>query len=130
MTLAFAADASEPVSGALTFLLTQGVLGVLCVLLIGALVYQTKKADKIQESRIEDQKLYADTLGTVNTAVRELSVELNKSSAGMVSDVRSTLQEVTSKTGLLEKTVEKLDQSVDALKDEQVRLGAGLGGRK
>lgn len=119
-----------PVKGAYEYLLTQGVLGVLSVLLIAALVWSVKNLLKSKDDRITDQGKYADALKNINEAVRDLTVEMNKSATSTAHDVLRSNEGLKVNMLALEKSHEKLERALDSLRDEQVRLGAGLTARR
>jgi len=120
---------SVPITSAYEYLLTQGVLGVLCVLLIFALVWTVKNLLKSKDERVHDQKKYTEALHDLNEAVRELAIELNKSSSTMTHEVLRSNDLTRTTLGTLEKSQDNVARSLDSLKNEQVRLGATLTSR-
>ena len=120
---------SVPIKSAYEYLLTQGVLGVLCVLLIFALVWTVKNLLKSKDERVHDQKKYTEALHDLNEAVRELAIELNKSSSTMTHEVLRSNDLTRTTLGTLEKSQDNVARSLDSLKNEQVRLGATLTSR-
>ena len=120
---------SVPIKSAYEYLLTQGVLGVLCVLLIFALVWTVKNLLKSKDERVHDQKKYTEALHDLNEAVRELAIELNKSSSAMTHEVLRSNDLTRTTLGTLEKSQDNVARSLDSLKNEQVRLGATLTSR-
>lgn len=125
-TAATTAAPDVPVKGAYEFLLTQGVLGVMSVLLIAALVWSVKNLLKSKDDRISDQGKYADALKSINEAVRDLTVEMNKSATATANDVLRSNEGLRISVGGLEKSHEKLSRDLDELKTEQVRLAANM----
>lgn len=121
---------SQPIKGAYEYLLTQGVLGVLCVLLIVALIWSVKNLLKAKDDRIQDQAKYADALRGYNEAVKDLTVEMNKSANDTANDVLRSNEGLRISIATLEKSHEKLARDVDGLKNEQVRLTANMSARR
>jgi len=119
----------KPVTSAYEYLLTQGVLGVLCVLLIIALVWTIKNLLKAKDDRVSDQEKYAAALHGVNEAVKELTIETHKSNSDMANEVIRSNDSSRSAVTSLEKTNDKLVRVIDDLKNEQVRLNATLAAR-
>lgn len=108
------------------YFLTQGVLGVLCVLLIVALVWTVKNLLQAKDDRINDQKKYADALQGINEAVKELTVEMNKSASDTANEVLRSNSVVDTSLRNLERAQDKVGASLDNLRNEQVRLSAAL----
>jgi hypothetical protein len=125
-TAATTAAPDVPVKGAYEYLLTQGVLGVMSVLLIVALIWSVKNLLKAKDDRVSDQGKYADALKSINEAVRDLTVEMNKSATSTANEVLRSNEVLKISMATLEKSHEKLARDIDTLRDEQVRLGAGL----
>ncbi len=125
--MAGAEDTPEHVTSAYEYLLTQGVLGVMCVLLIVALVWTVKGLLKAKDDRLGDQSQYADALKDINGAVKDLTVEMNKSANDTANEVLRSNEGIKTSVASLEKSTENLARDVSDLKNEQVRLGAALG---
>lgn len=129
MSVAAPSPTAEPVSSAYEYLLTQGVLGVMCLLLIIALVWILKSLLMAKDARVDDQKKYAEALHQINDAVKGLAIEMNRSSSDTANEVLRSNESTRITVGSLEKSNDKLTRSLEALKDEQVRLGAALTAR-
>lgn len=121
---------AQPIKGAYEYLLTQGVLGVMCVLLIVALIWSVKNLLKSKDDRVQDQAKYADALKGFNEAVRDLTIEMNKSANDTANDVLRSNEGLKISMATLEKSHEKLARDVDELKNEQVRLTANMAARR
>lgn len=121
---------APPVKGAYEYLLTQGVLGVMCTLLIVALIWSVKNLLKAKDDRIQDQAKYTEALKGFNEAVRDLTVEMNKSANDTANDVLRSNEGLKISMASLEKSHEKLSRDVDELKTEQVRLAANMAARR
>lgn len=120
------ASASEPVDSAYKYLLTQGVLGVMCIFLIVALIWLAKNLLQSKDDRIADQKKYADALHGINEAVKELTIEMHKSSSDTANSVVVSNEATRIAVGSLEKSNERVIGAVDDLVKEQVRLTAAM----
>jgi len=116
----------EEVKGAYEYLLTQGVLGVLCVLLIVGLVWAMKNLLQAKDDRVSDQKKYAEALYGINEAVKDLTIEMNKSATDTSNEVLRSNEAVRVTVSSLERTQDKLSNNLDNLQKEQVRLTAAL----
>lgn len=93
---------------ALAVLLTQGVLGVFCVLLIGALVFCAKALLKSKDDRLADQKEMAKALGEINSALQDLVVESNKHASELVLDASRSQDAMRAALSNQERTVTAL----------------------
>lgn len=120
----------QPVKGAYEYLLTQGVLGVMSVLLIVALIWSVKNLLKAKDDRIQDQSKYTEALKGFNEAVKDLTVEMNKSANDTANDVLRSNEGLKVTMLSLEKSHEKLSRDVDELKTEHVRLVANMSARR
>lgn len=116
-------DNPEPVKNAYEYLLTQGVLGVLCVLLIFALIWSVKTLLKAKDDRITDQSKYAEALKEINEAVRDLTIEMNKSSTDKANELLRRMDTLVS-------TSSSIERSIDGLKTEQTRMGAAFSAKQ
>lgn len=114
---------------ALSALIDQGLIGAVCVLLIGAVIYLARALLKSHLDRVNDQKAYAETLQKTSEGVRDLIVEMNRSAVDVAADIARHNQATQTALGSLTHAVEKLDSRVDSLKDAQIHLSASLKGR-
>lgn len=120
------APGAEPIDSAYKYLLTQGILGVVCLLLILALVWVSKNLLQSKDDRIADQKKYAEALHGINDAVKELTIEMHKASGDTASSVLVSNEATRIAVGTLEKTNDRVASALGELKNEQVRLGASV----
>lgn len=111
------------VDGALDILLTQGVLGALCVLLGAALFVAIRGWLKEKDARIADRKEMSDTMSGVNDALRDLVIESNKGASNLHVDAARTADAVKNTLHNQEKAFDELRGAVSSLQQEQVRLG-------
>lgn len=79
-------DPKSYISTGLTEILRQGILGVLCVLLIIALYFSIKALLKAKDDNIEAQKSMSEALQKLNEAARDFTIETNKSTTNMVTE--------------------------------------------
>jgi hypothetical protein len=77
-------DAKPLVSQGLAEFMQQGILGVMCVLLMVALFFTVKALLKSKDDRITDQKQEAEALQKINEATRDLVIEMNKAATSLV----------------------------------------------
>lgn len=103
---------------ALGYLLTQGVLGSLCVLLIIALAFTAKALLKSKDDRVQDQKDMAKELSAINASLQDLVVETNKHASELAIDATRSQDNVRSALTAQERSLTELKHSI-----EQARWG-------
>jgi hypothetical protein len=79
-------DAKPIVSQGIAEFMQQGILGVMCVLLMVALFFSIKSLLKSKDDRIADQKQEAEALQKLNEATRDLVIEMNKAATNLVME--------------------------------------------
>lgn len=126
MSLFLAAPGPAEASKAVDTILGQGVLGAICVLLIIAVVFLARALMKSNKDRITDLTTYANKIKEGNEAMYDLVIETNKATAHTASEVLLSNREVASKVGSLDTNIQQMNQTLGALKDQQVRLEVGL----
>lgn len=90
-----------------TKLVNYGVLGIFCVLLIGALVWTVKSWKGAMEGRMQDALDYSNALKALNDALHTHSVETVKA----IQTSNAELKALNDKHSELKKVVEDHDKS-------------------
>lgn len=116
----------QHVDSALDTILDRGVLGAICVLLGFALFFALRGWLKEKDFRVTDQKEMSKALGDLNNSLRDLVVETNKGASNLVIDASRSADTVKNALQGQQKELGELRTSVNALQQEQVRLGLGL----
>lgn len=117
-----AVPGQQHVDGALDILLTQGVLGAVCVLLGAALFVAIRGWLREKDARISDRKEMASALSGQNDALRDLVIESNKGASNLVVESARNSDGVKNALHGQEKSLDDLRESVSDLREEQVRL--------
>lgn len=126
MLLAAEAVATEQTRKALDIILEQGVLGAVCVLLIGAVVYLTRSFQRVHADRIKDLKAMAAQRQEDNVALAALTKEVNAATAALSQEVILSNREVVTTMANAKDEVESLSEVIYSLKEQQVRLETAL----
>lgn len=130
-------------NGISDWFVNQGILGVLCLVLIGTVGYLWTRLNKViddkgasiervQTARIEDQKQLTAVLDRQNAAAKALIAEVNQM---LIDQVRSN-DRMTASVASLEKSsedhsraIEKVASTVETLRVEQATLAATVKSR-
>jgi hypothetical protein len=119
--------------------LEQGALGVICVLLIAAIVYQTrqlrrkddqlvekdKKVSKLQDARVTDQQAMNGVLDKVISAAQDLTKEAAQLTLDQTRSndaVKAALASTEKAMGEQERAFEKTTDALASLKVQQGQL--------
>lgn len=120
------APSEKTVQSAYEMFLDKGIVGAVAVLAIAGLIWAVVKLLVSKDERIKDQTLFAAALQKTNEGVAALTVEVNKSAVAAVADASRSANAMVTRMQALEKSIEDMDREISSLRDEQVRLVAGL----
>lgn len=116
--------AGDPVSGGLNRLTWEyGVLGIICVLLIAALVWVVKRWQASMQAQVTITKGFADSLKDHNDAGTNLIVETNRNNDTLKVSFDNLKTEVAGRRTDLN----KVEEAIDELKLEQTKFIAAAG---
>jgi hypothetical protein len=100
-----------------------GVLGIICVLLIGALVWVVKRWQAAMQDKVDITKTYADSLKEQNDAATGLIVETNRNNDTLKVAFDGLKSEVNGR----QNDLNKVEEAIDELKLEQTKFIAAAG---
>jgi len=119
-----APPSGDPVSGGLSRLTWEyGVLGIICVLLIAALVWVVKRWQAAMQDKVDITKGFASDLKATNDASTGLIVETNRNNDQLKVAFDGLKNEVTGRKS----DFKQLEDAVDELKLEQTKFIAAAG---
>lgn len=124
--LALAFQAAEPTQSALGKIADQGVLGAICVLLIGAVGWTLRGWLKEKDDRRVDQKSMGEAVKDISDGAKDLTIEMKGFMSNLVVETNKSNESVRIALSGFEREHIELRRSVDDLRNEQVRLAAAL----
>lgn len=119
--------AGVPVDSAFGKIAEYGLLGAICLLLIAVVVWAVRGWFKEKDARFADQKAMMEAREKDNEALKTLTIELRQHSSQLVMDAKSSQDGMSGALSRQENAFDDLTRAVGDLKNEQVRLVAGLG---
>jgi hypothetical protein len=115
---------------ALDIILEQGVVGAVCVLLIGALVYSAKVFQRVHADRVRDLKAMASQRQEDNVALAALAKEVQSATAQLAQEAVLSNQAVAATVTNLKEETDSLKGAIYELKEQQVRLETAINTRR
>jgi len=117
-------NGGDPVTGGLSRLTWEyGVLGIICVLLIAALVWVVKRWQAAMQDKVDMAKSFAGDLKQTNDAQTNLIIETNRNN----DTLKVAFDGLKSEVGLRKDNLKTLEDAVDELKLEQTKFIAVAG---
>lgn len=114
------------VQSAYQLFLDQGITGAVAILAILALIWAIIKLLAAKDERIKDHTTFAASIHKTNEMIAALTLEVNKTAAVTGADASRSANAMAAQNQSLQKSVEDLERQVSQLRDEQMRLVAGL----
>jgi hypothetical protein len=116
----------KTVLSAYEMFLEKGITGAVAVLAIAALIWAVVKLLKAKDDRIQDQKLFVETLLKSNEGLKALTIETNKVASSAASEASVNSASLKQAMDAMGREQSALQGVVTQLRDEHIRLTAAI----